>query len=102
MTVFDEATHSFLEAITEKLVKNLQKSTVNVVVAPDVDKLDAKICMEVGASVLLGKHTIVFVPPGRTCSALLRKIAFEVINRESELPAVLARLEHFVASEREQ
>ena len=51
------------------------------------DDPDAKVCLEVGAAILLDKPMVIVAPPGRPISGHLRRVADEVIEVDLDTEA---------------
>lgn len=56
------------------------------------DKPDAKLCMELGACILLDKPIVVLVPPGTQASANLKRCAAAIVEGSMDDPATQEKL----------
>lgn len=56
----------------------MKASSMSLIIG--TSECDAKLALEVGAAVLLDKPLLVVIPPGRTISATLRRVATHVVE----------------------
>jgi hypothetical protein len=80
----------FIKAATEDALPKIKASGLTIQIAPGDDP-DAKIAVELGFTVLLGKPIILVVPPGRDVPAGLLRLADRVVFDWDDSEAARAR-----------
>lgn len=82
----------YLDHFRRNVLPGLRDCTASVMISHAADETDVKFCLELGASIMLGKPIIAFVAPGRECPPGLRKVADAIVHDDEELRAALERL----------
>jgi hypothetical protein len=81
--------HKYLEPETQDFFDDFERRVIpamkgsSICIALHGEKIDAKMCLEIGAAVLLDKPIIVAVCRGATVSPVLRRIASEIIEYDT-------------------
>ena len=73
---FDDQLKAYLSHAESGLFQKIKASAVGLTIAGNPDP---KICLELGAMILLDKPIIVCVPEGRTVSANLKRVASAIV-----------------------
>ena len=71
----------YLARFTREVIPMIAGSAYVMNIAPG-EEPDAKVCLEVGAAILLGKPLFIVLPPGRSISEQLRRAADVVIEAD--------------------
>jgi hypothetical protein len=89
----------YLDRFKRDALPKIRESAYVAVVAPG--EPDAKVCLEVGAAILLDKPFFIIAEPGRAISDHLRRVADEVIvvdmNTDAGKQEAMARIAAFTA-----
>lgn len=81
----------FLFRAEQNMLPKMRDSAMSLVIGCDPEDVDIKLCLEVGAAVLMDKPLLIVVPPGRKISAGLRRVATEVVELDISKPESQAK-----------
>lgn len=86
----------FLFRAERDMLPKMRDSVISLVIGCDPEEVDIKLCLEVGAAILMDKPLLVCVPPGRKISAGLVRVATEVIELDISTPEASAKFKEAV------
>lgn len=91
---FDElleqgAAKDFLYRAERDMLPKMKASAMSLVIGADTP--DIKLCLEVGAAILFDKPLLIIVPPGRTISKGLQRVASAVVELDVEAPDAMEK-----------
>jgi hypothetical protein len=69
----------YFQRFEREVLPHMRDSTFTIAIAPR-GEIDAKMCLEIGAAVLLDKPIIVAVSDGAAVSANLKRVATEIVE----------------------
>ena len=74
----------YLDHFKRDAVPKIASSAYVMNIVPDADEIDAKVCLEIGAAILMNKPLVLVVTPGRPLppGSNLRRVATEVIEAD--------------------
>jgi hypothetical protein len=90
MSSGDDWLHHFAKDVMPKI----HESALTIAIVSG--EPDAKVCFEVGASVLLDKPLVLVVPKGRSVSAALKRVASVIVEGDAAEPGFELRLKDAV------
>ena len=70
-----------LKHFEKEVAANIYTSAIGLAICPkNADEIDAKICLEIGAMILLNKPIILCIPPGSEIPEKLAKVVDEFVE----------------------
>jgi hypothetical protein len=86
----------YLDHAQREMLPKLEGSALVITIG--ADKPDIKLCLEVGASILLDKPLILMLPKGRQVSANLKRVATVIVEGNMNDPETCDRLRSAIES----
>lgn len=96
MGLSDDAKEKYLDRFKEEALPMIEGSVISLVIAPE--RPDPKVCLELGATLLLDKPLILVITRGHTVPANLRRCAAAVVEGEIDEPDFQERLQQAISS----